>query len=396
MKTLYLIVLLCALCASAFAQTTLTLPRKTQVYYWDGEASPPAWVAAFTYTNTYNTRGQETESIQATDAINMSRALNTYENFILKESENQSWDMLTSTWKTDSKSTYTYDAQGRQSTITMQSSTSTTPLVNSDKYIYTYTGNETRPTTIVYQEWDATTNTWKDDERDTNFMWTSEATNPAGYIMYETQTYDAATNTWTNSERNNSSYNSTTRTLTLTTEDASGTTWVNREREIITYDDKMNLTGLLTQEWENNAWAFETESQYVLTYNSSNVLTERIIKIRETEDEELENAIREVMSDFQTFVITGSAEQLPESSLAVFPNPTTNNLKVALNSVEFKDAQVELFNLQGKKVYGAAIPQRSLTSGAHVIPTEHLSRGMYILHIKTDNNKEISRRVVKN
>ncbi|WP_210462339.1 T9SS type A sorting domain-containing protein [Rufibacter roseolus] len=398
MKTLYILALLCALCVSAFAQTTtITLPRKTQFYVWDADANPAAWQAVSSYTTTYNSRAQITEQVLATDAINMSRTVNTYDNFRLTEAVNQSWDMLTSTWKTDFKSTYAYDARGRTSTITYQSTTGGTgPLSNSGKSIYLYTGNETQPNTIVHQDWDATTNTWKDDERDTNFMWTSEASNPFGFIMYETQQYDAATNTWVNEERVNTSYNATTRTLVMTTEEASGSTWVNSDRETITYDDKKNITGMLIQEWENNAWAFDSEVQYVLTYNSSNVLTERITRIRETEGEALENSLREVFSDFQTFNIMKSAEQLPASSLAVFPNPTNSSLKVALSNVSFQEAQVELFNLQGVKVYGAAISQRSLTSGAYVIPAEHLSAGMYILHIRTDNNKEISRRVVKN
>ncbi|KAA3440536.1 T9SS type A sorting domain-containing protein [Rufibacter hautae] len=396
MKTLYLIALLCALCASAFAQTTITLPGKTEYYVWNDEPSPGTWQGAGAYTHTYNNRGQETERIHATDAINISRSVNTYENFLLKESIAYLWDMLTTAWKPTLKSTYVHDAQGRVANIVYQSSTAGGPLTNTVKSIHLYTGNEKKPHTVVHQNWDPATGTWKDDEKDTNFMWVSEATNPAGFIMYETQTYDAAANAWTNVERVNTSYNATTRTLVMTTEEASGSTWVNSERETITYDDKKNITGMLIQEWNNNAWELDNEVQYVLTYNSSNVLTERITKMRDNAGEALENAFREVMSDFQSFIVTKSAEQLPASSLAVFPNPTNSSLKVALSNVSFQEAQVELFNLQGVKVYGASISHRSLTSGAHVIPAEHLSAGMYILHIKTDNNKEISRRVVKN
>jgi len=46
MKTLYILALLCALCASAFAQTTITLPRKTEYYVWNDQATPAAWQGA--------------------------------------------------------------------------------------------------------------------------------------------------------------------------------------------------------------------------------------------------------------------------------------------------------------------------------------------------------------
>ncbi|WP_207433582.1 T9SS type A sorting domain-containing protein [Sabulibacter ruber] len=397
MKTLYILVLLCALCVSAFAQTTtITLPRKTEFYSWDNQASPPAWEVAGVYTTTYNNRAQQTEQVLTFEDENQSRAVNTYDNFRLTETLLQTWNPETNQWMSNLKSTYTYDAQGRMLTITSQSNfgAGTGTLVNTGKTTYTYTGNETNPTIVVSQNWDATSNSWVNDERSHNFMWATGGGNPAGFIMYETQEW--VNNAWVNEERVNSSYDTNTRKLTITTEEASGSNWENESREITTYDERMNVINSLSQEWDGNSWEFDSETQYVLTYNTSNVLTERITRQRTTEDEELENSIREVYSDFQTFTITKSAEQLPQSSLAVFPNPTTDDLKITLKSVEFKEAQVELINTQGVKVYEAAIPHRSLTSGLHVIPTEHLASGLYILHIRTDNNKEIARRVLKN
>ncbi|KAA3440535.1 T9SS type A sorting domain-containing protein [Rufibacter hautae] len=164
---------------------------------------------------------------------------------------------------------------------------------------------------------------------------------------------------------------------------------------ITTFDAQMNPTRLLVQEWDYDKWKFLGDTQYLLTYNPDNVLTEGITKIRMVDGGPLENLSRDVYRDFQTFNITGAAEQLPESSLAVFPNPTSGNLNISLTGAGFKQAQIQLFNLQGKKMYEAMASFRSISTGNHVIPCQQLGAGVYVLRITTDNNKGISRRVVK-
>ncbi|WP_205501459.1 T9SS type A sorting domain-containing protein [Rufibacter psychrotolerans] len=391
MKTLYIFVLLGALCLSAFAQTTVTVPRQSKHFLWD-EGN---WEYASDQFYTYTSRAQVQESIMKVGTINQSRTVNTYENNRLKETTAQSWSILNNAWEDVTKLMYEYDARGRTMTITIQTKFGLDPLKNSIRSVYTYNGNDANPTTVLHQSWDEAGNAWENSSRDTNLMWSTDGANPYGLITAETQDYNSSTNTWVSTERVNTSYNTTTRKLTITTEVHTGTNWENDTREILTYDAKRNIVSMLDQEWQNNAWAFDGETQIDYIYNANDVLTERITKTKDEETGPFENAFRDVYSDFQIFNIMKSPEQLPQSSLAVFPNPTAQDLNITLKSVEFREAQVELVNAQGTKVYEAAISHRSLAAGAHVIPTEHLAAGMYILHIRTDNNKEIARRVVK-
>ncbi|WP_165864967.1 T9SS type A sorting domain-containing protein [Rufibacter latericius] len=250
---------------------------------------------------------------------------------------------------------------------------------------------------VLRQEWDEYTKNWLDVERDINLVWSTDQNNPFKLLSYEIQTAPGPWDYgWGNKEKHSNSYDPATKTLFSTIELPSGDSWVPSSRTLTIFDAQMNPIRMQAREWVSNVWEFRVEMQYALTFNAEYALTEKTTTVRRTNSGELENAYKEVYSDFQTFSVTGAAEQLPESSLSIFPNPTSGDLKITLTDAGFQKAQVLVLDLQGRKVYDATTTSASINSGKQMIPLHHLSAGMYILRIITDNHKEISRRVVKN
>ncbi len=395
MRTIYLSLILCALAFRSWAQTTLTLPRWTDYYEWYGSQETGSWVLAFSNSHVYNTRGQETERILIQSDVELHKTRHTYGDFGLLET----LELIPGSggWVEGSKSTYVYDAQGRLISKTQQAKgPDRSSFVNTSRVMYQYTENDLNPSAVLRQDWDEVSNSWLDAERHTHQVWSTDQNNPFKLLSHAIQTAPAPLDVdWVNNERHGNSYDPATRTLTYVLDVPSGDGWVSHSRTLTNFDAQMNPTQIRTYEQANNAWRFTLGTEYTLTYNAESVLTEKIARIRRAEGGELENGYRDVYSDFQTFIVTKAAEQLPASSLAVFPNPTSGDLNITLAAAGFKQAQVQLFNLQGKKLYEAMTSYPSISKGNHVVPCQHLGAGVYVLRILTDNNKEISRTVVK-
>ncbi|WP_205501458.1 T9SS type A sorting domain-containing protein [Rufibacter psychrotolerans] len=396
MRTLFLAVVLGAICFSAVAQTTLTLPRKTQTYFIRTDVSPPTWMLGEVHTHTYNAQGQETERVSTFNGRNRARTVKTYSNFQLQETTHQFWSMVMEAWIDEAKAQYQYDQQGRVTSLTMLQDTGTGNPVNDARELFYYTGDAEKPETILRQDWRGAADGWVDIERSTNYVWSTDPGNPVGFSQFDFQEYNATTNAWVNDLRVSATYDPAARTLTIAVDTAtSSTTWVNWSRNVTTYDEQMHETSQLSYQWTNGAWAFINGLQYQLTYNANRVLVEKITRQQKTEGAPLVDLFREVYSEFQTFVVTGAGEQRPEASLVLYPNPTADNLEISLRQVAFKEAQVQVVTLQGQYVYEATVSSRSITGQPHVISLQHLPAGTYILHLKLDSNQEISRRVVK-
>ncbi|MFN8287918.1 MAG: T9SS type A sorting domain-containing protein [Chitinophagales bacterium] len=79
--------------------------------------------------------------------------------------------------------------------------------------------------------------------------------------------------------------------------------------------------------------------------------------------------------------------------LALYPNPSSSNLNIQLNSDNSQDAQVEIYNVNGAKVYTKAT---ELNAGANTLSlnVETLSSGNYFVSIRT-NDGVVTKRFAK-
>ena len=69
------------------------------------------------------------------------------------------------------------------------------------------------------------------------------------------------------------------------------------------------------------------------------------------------------------------------SSLFMFPNPAQDNLTVKFSSLVWKDTQIEIFDLNGKRVYTSS-PVKVLGQYTHDINTSDLSAGIYTIRVQ--------------
>lgn len=77
------------------------------------------------------------------------------------------------------------------------------------------------------------------------------------------------------------------------------------------------------------------------------------------------------------------------SQLTLYPNPVVNELSINLPT-NVKEAQVKIVNVAGQNVITTQIKQSN-----HKINVNHLSRGVYIVEIKTDKGT-ITKKIIKN
>ncbi|KAA3440534.1 hypothetical protein [Rufibacter hautae] len=221
MRTLYLSLALCTLCFCARAQTTLlTLPRSVDNYIWYGEQATGYWVLSHYYTITYNSRGQETERILFFGDFEQSKTINTYGNFGLLATLEQTM-VSGGVWEDKSRTRYVYDQQGRLLTITNQAfNSASSQLENLTRVINTYTNDDLNPSSVERQIWSETLVGWGLEEKDINLVWSTDSNHPFKLLSYETQVVDFDLS-WVTLKRHTNSYDPVTRTSTYSTDFAS-------------------------------------------------------------------------------------------------------------------------------------------------------------------------------
>jgi hypothetical protein len=80
----------------------------------------------------------------------------------------------------------------------------------------------------------------------------------------------------------------------------------------------------------------------------------------------------------------GVRESLLNISLAVFPNPTTNNLTLSINDYKKDKFTYQLFDLQGKLLISGII-----TSQQTEINTSTLASATYFVHVMNQENQKV-------
>jgi hypothetical protein len=80
----------------------------------------------------------------------------------------------------------------------------------------------------------------------------------------------------------------------------------------------------------------------------------------------------------------GLLESKLNISLAVFPNPTANNLKLSINDYKNEMLAYQLFDLQGKLLSSGTI-----TSQQTEINTSTLASATYFIHVMNQENQKV-------
>ncbi|WP_088323917.1 T9SS type A sorting domain-containing protein [Polaribacter tangerinus] len=82
---------------------------------------------------------------------------------------------------------------------------------------------------------------------------------------------------------------------------------------------------------------------------------------------------------------------LPSVSMAVFPNPTTNNITLSVNDGKINDLKYQVYDIQGKRIF-----KENITSLKTTIPFFKLSPSVYFIKIIHKNNIVKAFKIIKN
>ncbi len=270
---------------------------------------------------------------------------------------------------------FTYQMEGgRASSLVIETKRGTDDWVNTQRYNYTYDGDEVRPAVTIMEIWDS--ESWMlsfKDERAYPDEWTHETIHSA----YINGSWEMTSKT----SQVDDAYGSQVITMYTLTESA----WIEMRRANYINDSFGNRTLILIELYDDG-WEPYGGTQYLLSYDG-NKLIERITQQASQETESRmksgslnwTNQFREL---FSNFYIAGSEDiEKPSLSLQIYPNPVseTLNLKI-INPDKGQKVNVILINLAGQKTKESAV---WIDSGSNQIriPVTAINRGHYIIQV---------------
>ena len=98
-----------------------------------------------------------------------------------------------------------------------------------------------------------------------------------------------------------------------------------------------------------------------------------------------------VTNTFNTeFVQTLGTSTFVDSNVVVYPNPATSYVQIALTNSAEQISAVQLFDLLGKKI----MEQNNIVGNQTMLNTASLSKGMYLIEIKSNTNLKLVKKLV--
>lgn len=360
---------------------TESLPQRTLHAYWDDAAVDWYTMTDTTYTMydnneqvlrttfvqylsptstkkyghfyTYNAANLLTGDYDLTWNVNKwdttAKIINDYDshgNRILHAASGKSNDV----WKLrySFKTTHTYDANDRLAQMIHQI-WSDTSFINSTVVYYTYDVSG-KAIEVLFMDWNNDSARYDTSARTTNIVWYKWVTKPDNGLMqsYERQVWN-------------------------------GATFEQNIRGSIAYDSHDNTIEIKNESWDSTSWITDFWSQYILTYNLNNVLTQKIT--RYWNGDSLENNNREL---YDNFLLYNGMQQLTKQStpLTLYPNPFEESATIEIPSYNYSENMtLMVYDLLGRSVLTQPIdaPQTILKKG-------NLQQGIYTFQLIENNS----------
>lgn len=98
-----------------------------------------------------------------------------------------------------------------------------------------------------------------------------------------------------------------------------------------------------------------------------------------------------VQQPYEISIITGVSEKTIQLEMSVYPNPTTDFLKLKVESEKFESLQYQLIGLQGKVIKNATITANNTT-----IKMEALPKAIYFLSVTNGSKTVKTFKIIKN
>jgi hypothetical protein len=170
---------------------------------------------------------------------------------------------------------------------------------------------------------------------------------------------------------------------------------VNDYRDTYTYDANGNRLTKLKEQWQTNAWVNDYRDTYTYDANG-NSITGKIEKWQNNWLPDMDCLYlisqKEYICDVYCYRYTASYKSfntgIPEidanTSLIVFPNPSTQNITIKYNSfIKNKECMILIYNIQGQLLL-----QQPLHQEKQCIDISSFSKGIYLLKLMSSDKTE--------
>jgi hypothetical protein len=175
------------------------------------------------------------------------------------------------------------------------------------------------------------------------------------------------------------------------TKDWNGTSYEEAEKETFTFDSNWNVTEDFNQNKIDGNWVGEDRT--LITYVNANQINTVI-------ESDWPNGTEQNSNRYRFQYGTGTTDVTsPMSNLRIasYPNPFKEDAVITIKSENVQNAQIELFNVKGRKVASKEISINSNTNiNLSQISSDfnRLATGIYFVKVNTGNGS-VSKKVIK-
>ncbi len=343
---------------------------------------------------------------------NYLRTLFTYSGDEYPASETQQ-QWTGTTWENYIKRENTYDSQNNLlEVIRSDWENSTTEWILSYKFIFSYNDVNKLDSYIILNR-NTTNNSWQNNSR---FSILYEGDNLT-QVLHEA--WNGIDSEWEALEKTERTFN-TDNQLTnskITYWNIENQMWINNSQYILAYDDNGNNISRIEQEWESGSWEnsfkieyfysplnlvevigyewsgseFAEDARILYIYNDYEQCTEAALEFWDGSDWSSDNTLQ-IKLYYEEFEdnTTGSEKIIDRNAFEIYPNPTSDVLRLKLNNRELQE--IKIIDITGTAVFESSTG--SYASEAN-IPVNHLRNGVYIIRVKSGNQIGTKSFVVK-
>ena|GEM_PF-2322836 len=338
---------------------------------------------------------------------NISKTTNTYTTYMQPlEQILFYWQNSTSMWENVIKYDNVYDSNNSLvSSIEYTWNDSTASWINSLRTTYSY-NMALQPSIIMKETWDTTLHVWDTVQQSLNIY------NQYNWLMtINTQNYIQSKGTWENNSLTYYTYFSSGEQRSMTgdvwdtihltyitnvyqsVDSATGnihesyTRYVDPQtfqftggrRDVYIYGSSGDTTTWLTEHWSvsGNAWANKSQVNY--TYDSHDLLSEKVIQSWENSTSSWQDSLK---SDYFYSQFGGINEPPAKEKPCFYSNPMV--IGSPIYCPDFKGG--DLYTLRVCSLSGSEVYRTNFVGGEAVMITRSLTPGLYILIIEENND----------
>lgn len=357
---------------------------ETELFTMDGVNYDNYWRTLFTYSGDENPASETEQEWTGTTWQNFEKRENTYDsqNNIV-EFIRSDWENSTSDWNLSYKFIFSYtDVNKIDSYIILNRNNTDNSWQNNTRFSIVYDGNNL--TQVLHEGWNDIDSEWEALEKtERTFNANNQLTNSKDIYWNE------GNQVWINNSHYLFAYDDDGNNISRIEQEWQSGSWENSFKEEYFYSS-LNLVEVIGYEWSGSEFAEVARILY--TYNDYEQCTEAILEFWDGSDwaSDLNSVqIRLYYEEFEDNT-TGIEKIIDRNEFEIYPNPTSDVLKLKLNNQEIQE--IKIIDITGKTVFESST---GFYASEANIPVNHLQNGVYIIRVTSGNQIGTKSFVVK-